>query len=150
MGFLSKMLGTPQKPKVRTVTAIHFPKKRGYEHIQVTGEQHYQGNLLRLTGRKGTEQIRLDTKAVLMPEPTNPNDWNAVQVQIDGLVVGYMNRQDAKAYVGPMSEAAAVDRVVTCEAWVSTPEGGSVLGVRFFLPDPDRFAQDVRERLPTG
>ena len=148
MGLFGKKRGTTPKQQVRTLTAIYFPKVSGYEHIPVTGEAHYLENLLRITGRSSSEQVRLDTKAVLVPEPTNPEDKNAVQVQIDTLVVGYLNWQVAKGYVGPLTEAAGMDRVVTCDAWVSSPEGGTGFGVRLFLPRPDDFGDDLRKRLP--
>ena len=42
----------------------------------------------------------MDTEALLVPEPSNPHDPNAVMVQIEGRLVGYLPRDEAVAY-GP-------------------------------------------------
>ena len=39
-----------------------------------------------------------DSIAILKPEPTNPYDSNAVQVLVDGLLVGHLNRKDAAMF----------------------------------------------------
>ena len=77
---------------------------RGNELVNVAGESHYQEALRALTSTDGTAEIRLEVEAVLVPEPANPHDPNAVMVQIDGRLVGYLPRADAVAY-GPMIAA---------------------------------------------
>ena len=45
------------------------------------------------------DRIRCDIVAVLVPEPTNPYDANAISVQIDGQVIGYLPRATAQEYL---------------------------------------------------
>lgn len=45
-------------------------------------------------GKKIYEYLYLDTKAKLVPEPTNKHDKNAVKVSIDGKTVGYIKREE--------------------------------------------------------
>ena len=110
---------------------------RGSELVNVAGESHYQEALQELTGTDGTTGIRLDAEAVLVPEPANPHDPNAVMVQIDGRLVGYLPRAAAVAY-GPMVAAVqARGRSAACEAMVAGRGGEtSALGVFLRLPKP--------------
>ncbi len=43
--------------------------------------------------------------AVLVPEPANPYDVNAIAVQIDGQVVGYLPRATAQEYLPGLKRA---------------------------------------------
>ena len=110
---------------------------RGNELVNVAGESHYQEALQELTGTNGTTEIRLDAEAVLVPEPANPHDPNAVMVHIDGRLVGYLPRSAAVAY-GPMIAAVqARGRAAACEAMIAGRSGEtSALGVFLRLPKP--------------
>lgn len=48
-------------------------------------------------GKRIYEYLYLDTKAKLVPEPTNKHDKNAVKVCIDGKTVGYIKREETLA-----------------------------------------------------
>lgn len=68
-----------------------------------------------------------------MPEPSNPHDANAVRVEIDGRLVGYLPRAAAVAY-GPVVRAPAErGRTAVCGAMVAGR--GGVLGVFLRLPE---------------
>jgi hypothetical protein len=110
---------------------------RGGELVNVAGESHYQEALRALTDTDGATEVRLEVEAVLVPEPTNPHDPNAVMVQVGGLLVGYLPRQSAVAY-GPMIAAvAARSRAAACEAMIAARGGPtSALGVFLRLPKP--------------
>jgi hypothetical protein len=77
------------------VEATLYP---GGETLEVVGESHYQDTLWGIVGRRSDERVRHHTVAVLLPEPGNPYDANAVQVLIDGELVGYLSRENAVAY----------------------------------------------------
>ena len=72
----------------------------GTEDLEVVGESYGQETLWRLVGGSRVEPVSYDTQAVLMPEPNNPVDPDAIAVSIDGQLVGYLSREDAAAY-GP-------------------------------------------------
>lgn len=72
----------------------------GYEDLEVVGESHYQEELWHLAGgrRNPEAQVRQEIFALLLAEPDNPYDSNAISVWIDGLKVGYLSRDDARQY----------------------------------------------------
>jgi rubrerythrin len=70
----------------------------GNEPLEVVGESRYQGALWEIVGGVRSERVREAIVAVLMPEPTNPYDPDAIQVLVSGHVVGYLSREDAAAY----------------------------------------------------
>jgi hypothetical protein len=46
--------------------------------------------------------------AVLVPEPTNPHDANAISVQIDGHLIGYLSRATAQEYLPGLKQLMSV------------------------------------------
>jgi len=74
---------------------------RGSETLEVVGESYYQRALKSITRWKpGDGKITRDIVAVLVPEPDNKHDKNAIAVRIDGKKVGHLSRQNAVRY-GP-------------------------------------------------
>jgi hypothetical protein len=71
----------------------------GQDDLEVVGESAYQDVLWRLCGGTVGERVRYDIIAVLVPEPTNPYDANAITVQIEGEVIGYLPRATAQEYL---------------------------------------------------
>lgn len=65
--------------------------------LDVVGESHYQRALARIAGPKTEEGYCLPVQIELRREPTNPHDKNAVQCLINGELVGYINREGARA-----------------------------------------------------
>ena len=70
----------------------------GSHDLEVVGESHYQDALWRVAGGRTTERVRVETQAMLVREPDNPYDANAIAVWIEGSTVGYLCRDDARAY----------------------------------------------------
>ena len=72
----------------------------GRENLEVVGESRYQDSLWRLVRGQTdpAERVRVEIIAVLVAEPDNPYDANAVGVWIDGLKVGHLSRNDARVY----------------------------------------------------
>ena len=69
----------------------------GDEDLDVVGELHRQDSLWRVLGGRHRPEIRvrMDVHALLLAEDGNPYDANAVSVWIDGLMVGYLSRDEA-------------------------------------------------------
>jgi hypothetical protein len=70
----------------------------GHGRVQVHGESFHQGELNAICGGKCPEGHRRKVLAILLPEPENPYDSNAVGVQVDGRMVGHIGRQGAAEY----------------------------------------------------
>lgn len=103
MGVLRRLLGgdstktagarlSPNQPL--TPTAL----LGGSYDIEVVGESYYQDALWHAVGGRTSEYLRVTTEAVLVPEPDNPHDQNAISVWISGMRVGYFSREDAAEY----------------------------------------------------
>ena len=72
----------------------------GHETLEVVGESHYQDDLWRLVGGPTRGRVRCSARALLVPEPENQHDRNAVMVVVEGCIVAYLSREDAVTY-GP-------------------------------------------------
>lgn len=94
MGLLSKLIDRAASAPVSR-DGVRLP---GGANVEVKGESHYQDALEVACGGKCEEGHHLAVTAVLVPEPHNPYDSNAVQVCVDGRVVGYLSRAAAAAY----------------------------------------------------
>lgn len=94
MGFLQKLLGS-RDPLPRSASPRSFT---GTETLEVVGEASYQAALEAIVGTKPSEHVRVPVQAVLVPEPQNPYDQNAIRVDIAGQTVGYLTRDDAVRY----------------------------------------------------
>lgn len=60
--------------------------------VEVVGESNYAHNFETICGPRSRDGVNIDARALLIFEPTNPNDRNAVRVTIQGLTVGYLSR----------------------------------------------------------
>lgn len=78
-----------------TVTAQLFG---GDDDLEIVGEASYQDALWTICRGAEGDRIRHQIVAVLVPEPQNPHDPNAIAVQVDGHVVGYFARDVAVHY----------------------------------------------------
>jgi hypothetical protein len=79
----------------------------GDDELEVVGEAGYQDMLWALCGASPGDRVRHDVVAVLVPEPENPHDGNAISVRINGSVVGYLARQTAAGYLAGLRRLMA-------------------------------------------
>jgi rubrerythrin len=128
-------------PPTRAVVARLYG---GHDTLEVVGESFYQDALWRIVGGLRAETIRFDTQAVLVPEPDNPHDHNAIQVRISGALVGYLSRHDAATYLQGLLRLMEVDpsHLVALRGQIvgggQRPDGLGFLGV-FLDHDPADF-----------
>ncbi|MGC3338409.1 HIRAN domain-containing protein [Pseudomonas aeruginosa] len=98
----------------------------GSYSFPVVGESKYQGALRRISGAEDTNGKRHECDAVLVHQPDNRHDKNACAVTIDGQLVGYLPRGEAKTVVALMrSKGLAEGFSVGCKAvikggWIAT------------------------------
>jgi hypothetical protein len=98
-GFLSRLFGAGTPPRAPTsVETLEATLYSGHETLEVVGESHYQDSLWPIVGGRSADPVRFETYAVLMPDPANIYDPNAIEVLINGTRVGYLSREDATAY----------------------------------------------------
>lgn len=66
----------------------------------IVGEQSYQNNLKKIAGPKEEESKFFECYAKVSSEPFNQYDKNAIKVEINGLLVGYLSRGEAAKLAG--------------------------------------------------
>lgn len=66
----------------------------------IVGEHSYQNNLKKIAGPKEEESKFFECYAKVSSEPFNQYDKNAVKVEINGLLVGYLSKGEAAKLVG--------------------------------------------------
>ena len=66
----------------------------------IVGEQSYQNNLKKIAGPKEEESKFFECYAKVSSEPFNQYDKNAIKVEINGFLVGYLSRGEAAKLAG--------------------------------------------------
>jgi hypothetical protein len=127
----------------------------GSETLEVVGESHHQDELWEIVGGRTSDPVRWETTALLIPNPENPYDPNAIEVRIDGLIVGYLSREDAATYRPGLIDLMrrtdppliALHGVIVGGGWRGTRIG--YLGV-FLDHDPADFGLDHPHHVSLG
>jgi hypothetical protein len=104
----------------------------GDDDLEIVGEASYQDALWAICRETLGERVRHQVVAVLVPEPQNPHDANAIAVQIDGHLVGYFAREDAFLY-GPGLHAL----MSRCGGYVALR--GVIVGGGYYPDGPGRL-----------
>lgn len=139
MGFLDQIFGRhgSQEEVDQVLYSSRDPKTDprpwdGRTSVKVAGESYRQEALVRITGRDGSEAIKLDgVELELVCEPDNPHDPRAVKVLAQGLHVGYLSRGNARKYCKRIEREGGR---VAVTGFIGCQEEGPI-GVRVHIPD---------------
>jgi hypothetical protein len=74
VGFLTRLFSKAPAAAASVAMPTFYP---GDETLDVVGESFHQETLWALVGGRTTERVSCAVRAVLVPEPTNPQDRNA-------------------------------------------------------------------------
>ncbi|PYQ45930.1 MAG: hypothetical protein DMF77_02695 [Acidobacteria bacterium] len=118
----------------------------GNRDVAVVGTSHRQDLLRKIGGEALRRDEHVAFTALLVPEPENPHDPNAIAVIVEGQgPVGYFSRRDAVRYRAMAEELIRRDAIAVCEAFLT---GGwddeATIGVRLEIEGPEDTAQQVR------
>lgn len=107
--------------------------------VDVVGVSRRQDVLAAIVERRGRSGRTVNTDATLILENTNPHDVNAVRVEIDGALIGYLSRDNARRYRADLAAAGQPQATVRCKARIvggfETSDGERAhFGVRLDLP----------------
>lgn len=127
-------LSTPKPP----ITHIPFPE-HGSDHaatinddcdtVEIVGESHYQNALIEIFGTY-TESGRSEScQAELVREPKNKFDKNAVRCEIQGKLVGYVNKDEAEDVAAHMKKKRITKMTVTANISGGWDRGGKNNGM---------------------
>ena len=134
MSFLNKLFGFDRKDRYTGIISGD-----GSYSFDIVGESHYQDSISIICGGKTRQGHRIEVDATLVYDDNNPNDDNAIRVDINGYTVGYLSRNLARDYRKAMREARQVGMRLRCPAIIvggwkrgETDEGH--FGVKLDLP----------------
>lgn len=99
---------------------------------EIVGEQSFQKNLEKIAGKKSEISKSLEMMARVVSEPTNKFDKNAIKVEINGLTVGYISKNEAATV---SKQAKNIDRrvpAIIVGGWSDKESEGS-FGVKLCL-----------------
>lgn len=107
--------------------------------VDVVGVSRRQDVLAAVVERHGRSGRTVTVDAVLVLEDSNPHDANAVRVEIDGALIGYLSRDNARRYRADLAAAGQPQANVRCRARIvggfETSDGERAhFGVRLDLP----------------
>ncbi|QDV56771.1 HIRAN domain-containing protein [Rosistilla oblonga] len=122
--------------------------------LEVVGESHFQKNLQAILSRYESHRIpdRVTQRATarIVSEPTNKHDPNAVQVLIEDLLIGYLDRETAARIRKQLAHAGFDSIDATCSSLIvggfNLQFGHVLYGVKldiFTKSQRRRKAQDV-------
>ena len=104
----------------------------GNEDLEVVGEASYQVALWAISGGSEGDRIRHKITAVLVPEPKNPYDPNAIAIHIEGKLVGYLARDVASHYLPGL-----LALMTRCGSYVALQ--GVIVGGGYYDDGPGRL-----------
>ncbi|WP_433169155.1 HIRAN domain-containing protein [Kribbella sp. CA-247076] len=110
MGLMDRLrsrAASREATRAQMVTAPRVHLLDGDDDLEVVGEINYQAALWAICGGRLGQRVRYPIGAVLVPEPHNIYDSNAIAVAVEGNVVGYLDRQTAALYVEGLHELMA-------------------------------------------
>jgi hypothetical protein len=101
--------------------------------VKAVGESFYDSHLRQLCGPAEDHMRQLVKTAILILEDDNPYDASAVRVDVDGLTVGHLSRNDAKRFRAACASRGA--RQFPCAALLISLRGNAAsdYGVRLDL-----------------
>jgi hypothetical protein len=149
MGFMDRLFGR-YGSQAEVEAALYEPRRRdprtdprpwdGRTSVKVAGESYRQDELVRITGRRGSEPMKLEDVAMeLVCEPDNPHDARAVKVLVQGLHVGYLSKGNARMYCRRIEREGGR---VAVKGFVGCSEGGPI-GVGVHIPDDHAIARPL-------
>jgi len=113
--------------------------------VEVVGVSRRQDMLAAIVEEHGRSGRTVTLDATLVLEPSNPHDPNAVRVEIDGDLIGYLRRDNAARYRADLAAAGTPDATVQCKVRIvggfETASGERAsFGVRLDLPPMEASA----------
>ena len=118
---------------------LHGP---GTFAVDVVGVSRRQSVLAAIVDRQSRRGRTVTLDAVLILEDSNPRDANAVRIEIEGELIGYLSRDNARRYRADLAAAGQPRATVRCKARIvggfETESGERAhFGVRVDLPPMD-------------
>ncbi|MGE3874091.1 MAG: HIRAN domain-containing protein [Parvibaculaceae bacterium] len=124
--------------KAHTARTIRTLTGSGDFDYEIVGEASYQDSLFAIAGQNDEAASHL-CEARLWPEPHNPHDRNAIRVEIDDRVVGYIPRNQTAAFHEILNGRSAICEAEIVGGWDRGERGRGHFGVKLDIDWPLRF-----------
>jgi hypothetical protein len=107
--------------------------------FDIVGESKYQDALEAICGGRSEDSADHFAEAILYLEDSNPYDNQAVRIDIDGQTVGYLSRENARAYRKQLKQLGHERLTCRCNAkvvggWRRGQSDQGHFGVKLDLP----------------
>ena len=120
---------------------LEIPFIRGSQEysVNVAGESFYLDSFTILIGQRSEDGVNIEKRAQLTLQDDNPHDKYAVRVTIDGLPVGHLSREHARAFrrtvrYGQLAEHETFEcAAIICGGWDRGDGDAGHFGVRLDL-----------------
>ena len=111
----------------------------GQYGFDIVGESFYQLALEKICGGKTGEGHEKKCLATLICDNNNPYDKNAIRIEINGLIVGHLKKEDALYYRDLLKKLGQQEISATCQAliiggWNRGHDDQGHFGVKLDLP----------------
>ena len=113
--------------------------------LEIVGESNYQQELISICGPYTEDGHDQSHQAIMVLEPTNPYDKNAVKILLGNKTVGYLAREQAVRVGNQMRESgissARCDAIVR-GGWTRDEFDEGMFGVRLAVPSRGKIDFD--------
>jgi hypothetical protein len=122
----------------KSVSVIYIPGPKNYSE-NIVGEAKYQNNLDYICGGKSYNGHEKYITAYLIQEDDNPYDDQAIRIEINGRIVGYLSRKEAGMYRNHLNKMGYSDSIIACDSvivggWKRNQKDEGHFGVKLDLP----------------
>jgi len=117
----------------------------------VVGESYHQEELHKIAGDRLANGEKVVFTALIVPEPANPYDPNAIMVIADGVgQIGHLPREHAVEYGGVAKYLSSREAVGVCEGWLTggIPDRAPNIGAMLCIDDASALEMRLRDMLP--
>jgi hypothetical protein len=130
-GLVRRVLGRAKEPALLYKEAGGQVEFVGFGNFvqKVAGESHYQAALEKIAGPKTDANADYRTVAHLVPEPKNKYDRNAIRVEIDGVKVGYIPKEDTGLFNVVLKGRRGIVEARINGGWDRGKRGQAMFGV---------------------
>ncbi len=132
----------PAPPTVPPNKGAELVRLAGDGRVSVVGESHYQPVLKAAARGRTVAEGDLDNAipvtAVLVPEPNNQYDRNAVRVDVEGHTAGYLSRETAVQYQPVLLQLQAKGQLGWCPGRIMGG-GRRSYGIYLHMSPPERL-----------
>lgn len=101
---------------------FEWPDTGDYD-FEIVGESYYQETIKGLAGQNDMYVSEREYQALLIPDDGNEHDDKAVRVEIGGMTVGHLSRENARSFRRRLRAKKLTGQITTCKAIV---RGGGV------------------------